>query len=226
VFPGIDPLPVRRGDRVRVRAGNLTMTNHPLHLHGFSFTVTGTDGGWVPESARFPEATTDVPVGAIRAFEFDADAPGDWAFHCHKSHHTMNAMGHNTRNLIGVSKTELAKARKIIPNFHSMGTTGMADMGTMEMPMPDNTLPMMTGFGQFGPLEMGGMFTVMKVRNGLGANDYGDPGPYKYPDGAVAREVSMAGEPFAPRSGRPATEPPAITRERRNAGPAQPPRRS
>ena len=38
----------------------------------------------------------------------------------------------------------------------------------MEMPMPDNTLPMMTGFGQFGPLEMGGMFSVVKVREGLG----------------------------------------------------------
>ena len=56
----------------------------------------------------------------------------------------------------------------------------------MEMPMPDNTLPMMTGFGQFGPIEMGGMFTVMKVREGLGANDYGDPGPYKNPPGTVA----------------------------------------
>src|SRR5918997_147127 len=51
VFPGIDPLPVRRGDRVRVRVGNLTMTNHPIHMHGYHFAVTGTDGGWIPESA-------------------------------------------------------------------------------------------------------------------------------------------------------------------------------
>jgi hypothetical protein len=79
VFPGIDPLPVRLGDRVRVRTGNLTMTNHPIHLHGFNFTVTGTDGGWIPESARWPETTTDVSVGAIRAFEVDADAASDWA---------------------------------------------------------------------------------------------------------------------------------------------------
>jgi manganese oxidase len=222
VFPGIDPLPVRRGDRVRVRAGNLTMTNHPLHLHGFSFNVTGTDGGWIPESARWPETTADVPVGAIRAFEFDADVPGDWAFHCHKSHHTMNAMGHNTRNLIGVDRKELAKARKIILDFHSMGTGGMADMGTMEMPVPDNTLPMMTGFGQFGPLEMGGMFTVVKVRDGLGANDYGDPGDYRHPDGSVAREVQMAGEPSVPRSESPATEAPA-PRKGGSAGPRRAP---
>ncbi len=61
-----------------------------------------------------------------------------------------------------------------------MGSTGMA-MGEMEMPAPDNTLPMMTGSGQFGPIEMGGMFTVMKIREGRWhADDYRDPGPYKY----------------------------------------------
>ena len=47
VFPGIDHLAVRKGDRVRVRMGNLTMTNHPIHMHGYDFKVTCTDGGWV-----------------------------------------------------------------------------------------------------------------------------------------------------------------------------------
>jgi manganese oxidase len=70
----------------------------------------------------------------------------------------------------------------------------MADMGSMEMPMPDNTLPMMTGFGQFGPLEMGGMFTVVKVREGLGANDYRDPGPYRSPEGTMAREIQVTAD--------------------------------
>ena len=48
----------------------------------------------------------------------------------------------------------------------AMGERGMADMGEMEMPLPDNTLPMMTGTGPFGHIEMGGMFTVVKVRDG------------------------------------------------------------
>jgi manganese oxidase len=204
VFPGIDPLTVRLGDRVRVRIGNLTMTNHPIHLHGHSFGVTCTDGGWVPESAQWPEVTTDVPVGAVRAIEFIADSPGDWAFHCHKSHHTMNAMGHNTHNFIGVNQKELAKAvRRLVPDFHAMGSGGMAEMGSMEMPMPDNTLPMMTGFGQFGPIEMGGMFTVMKVREGQGANDYSDPGPYQNPEATVAYEVSVPADQTIHRSGPP-----------------------
>jgi FtsP/CotA-like multicopper oxidase with cupredoxin domain len=197
VFPGIDHLVARKGDRVRVRVGNLTMTNHPVHMHGYHFEVTCTDGGWVRPEARWPEVTIDIPVGAMRAYEFVADVPGDWALHCHKSHHTMNAMGHNLRNFIGAQQRDLTRSvRKLEPEYMAMGSAGMAEMGEMEMPLPDNTLPMMTGFGQFGPIEMGGMFTVVKVREGLARGDYSDPGWYKNPEGTVAYEVaSVATEP-------------------------------
>jgi hypothetical protein len=86
-----------------------------------------------------------------------------------------------------------------------MGSEGMAEMGTMMHPLPDNTLPMMTGFGQFGPIEMGGMFTVMKVREGLGTGDYSDPGPYRNPEGTVAHEVEGSAEHPVHRSGSSAT---------------------
>jgi FtsP/CotA-like multicopper oxidase with cupredoxin domain len=198
VFPGIDVLPVRLGDRVRIRMANLTMTNHPIHLHGHHFAVSCTDGGWVPDSAQWPETTIDVPVGAIRAVDFTANVPGDWAFHCHKSHHTMNAMGHQVVNMIGLKQRDLSGALdRAAPTAMAMGTGGMADMGEMSMPLPPNTLPMMTGTGQFGAIEMGGMFTVMKVREGLARDDYRDPGPYQNPPGTVAHEVSVAeaGEP-------------------------------
>src|SRR3989442_7364540 len=102
----------------------------------------------------------------------------------------MNAMGQGHRNFIGVDKRGLARqVRKLVPDYMPMGSGGMADMGAMEMPMPDNTLPMMTGFGQFGPIEMGGMFTLMKIREGLAPNDYKDPGDYKNPEGTVAYEL-------------------------------------
>jgi FtsP/CotA-like multicopper oxidase with cupredoxin domain len=204
VFPGIDPLVVRKGDRVRVRVANLTMTNHPIHIHGHHFAVALTDGGWVPASARWPETTSDVPVGAIRAVEFVADNPGDWAFHCHKSHHVMNAMGHGVPTMIGVDHRGVAKKiARLVPDYMVMGEKGMADMGEMEMPLPDNTLPMMTGAGPFGPMEMGGMFTVVKVREGLARGDYRDPGWYRHPPGSVAYE--WKGE--APRAERTAAPP-------------------
>jgi manganese oxidase len=189
VFPGIDTLAVRRNDRVRVRIANLTMTNHPIHIHGHTFTVACTDGGWVPKSARWPETSADIPVGAIRAIEFVADNPGDWAFHCHKSHHVMNAMGHDVPTMIGVDHRGVAeRINRLIPDYMLMGERGMADMGQMEMPLPDNTLPMMSGGGPFGAMEMGGMFTVVKVRDGLARHDYKDPGWYKHPAGTVAYE--------------------------------------
>ncbi len=186
-FPGIAPLVARQGDRVRIRIGNLTMTNHPIHLHGHSFEVTGTDGGWVPQAARWPEATIDIGVGQMRVIEFIAAAPGDWAFHCHKMHHVMNAMGHGVPTSIGVDFEEAAtKLRRLIPEYMVMGDRGGAHMASMQMELPENTLPMMTGEGPHGPLGMGGMFTVLKTRTGQRRGDYSDPGWYAPPPGSMA----------------------------------------
>ena len=114
VFPGIDPLVVRQGDKVQVRFGNLTMTNHRS-----TCTVT-TSRSRAPTAAGCEGAagrvSVDVAVGQMRAFEFVADVPGDWALHCHKSHHTMNAMGHDVKTYIGVNMNRTAPAlKKIAP---------------------------------------------------------------------------------------------------------------
>ena len=190
VFPGIDPLVARLGERVRIRVANLSMHEHPIHIHGTAFEVTGTDAGWIPRTARYRETTMLVPVGNVRVGEFIADAPGDWALHCHKAHHTMNAMGHDTPNMVGVRHDDIAgKIGDLVPGYMAMGERGMAemtDMVEMGMPLPENTLPMMMGEGPFGPLEMGGMFTVVKIREDIASGDYRDPGWYKHPSGTVA----------------------------------------
>ncbi|HEY0858742.1 MAG TPA: copper oxidase [Albitalea sp.] len=193
IFPGIDSLNVRHGDKVRIRMGNLTMTNHPMHLHGHEFVVTGTDGGPTPKSTRWHEVTTDVAVGQMRQIEFLADEEGDWAFHCHKSHHTMNAMGHDVPTMIGVDHRQVVRdITNVIPDYMVMGERGMADMTEMEMPLPDNTAPMMSGQGPFGSVEMGGMFSVVKVRREQKRGDYGDPGWFKHPSGTNAFEWTGA----------------------------------
>ncbi len=193
IFPGIDPLVVGFKDRVRIRVGNLTMTNHPIHLHGHEFLVTGTDGGPTPKSTRWYEVTTDVAVGQMRQIEFLADEEGDWAFHCHKSHHTMNAMGHGVPTMIGVDHSQVARQiTNLIPDYMVMGERGMKDMTEMEMPLPANTAPMMAGQGPFGAVGMGGMFSVVKVRRGLKRGDYGDPGWFQHPAGTVAYEFTGA----------------------------------
>jgi FtsP/CotA-like multicopper oxidase with cupredoxin domain len=193
IFPGIDSLNVRLHDKVRIRIGNLTMTNHPIHLHGHEFLVTGTDGGPTPKGTRWYEVTTDVAVGQMRQIEFVADEEGDWAFHCHKSHHTMNAMGHDVPTMIGVDHSGLArKITSLIPDYMVMGERGMADMTEMEMPLPDNSIPMMTGRGPFGSVEMGGMFSVVKVRRNQKRGDYSNPEWFRHPPGTQAYEFGGA----------------------------------
>jgi hypothetical protein len=78
----------------------------------------------------------------------------------------------------------------------------MADMGEMEMELPENTFPMMTGTGPYGPIEMGGMFTTLKVRAGQKPGDFSDPGDYKQPAGTQSYEYTgpVVTTPRAPQA--------------------------
>ncbi len=187
VFPGTAPLVVKRNSRVRIRIGNLgAMDHHPIHLHGHRFFVTATDGGEISESARWPETTTLVAVGQTRTIEFVADALGDWPLHCHMSHHVMTQMGHQFGNVTGINTDGLnEKMRKLVPGYMSMGADGMGEMGDMGMPVPKNSLPMVGAQGQFDYITMGGMFTLLKVREEVPA-DNADPGWYQNPAGTVS----------------------------------------
>ena len=216
-FPATEPLVVKRGERVRIRLANLgAIDHHPIHLHGHSFWVTQSDGGLIPASARWPETTVLVSVGQSRTVELVADNPGDWAFHCHMTHHVMNQMGHEGPNLIGVDPNKLSQAVKpLIPGFMPMGTSGMGDMSQMQagtssggnMPMnmpgmahggthgagggmatPKNSIAMMGGPGPYGTIDMGGMLAVFKVRENI--TSYADPGWYEHPVGTVAQVAS------------------------------------
>jgi hypothetical protein len=189
-FPGTEPLVAKMGEKVRVRIGNLSaMDHHPIHLHGYQFRITETDGGKIPESAQWPETTVLVPVGSTRTIEFVADEPGDWAMHCHMTHHVMNQMGHGFPNMIGVKEGNLdSRVRKLLPGYMTMGQTGMGDMASMGMSVPPNSIPMVGGRGKHDTITMGGMFTVFKVRERL--TSYDDPGWYDNPEGTLASSAS------------------------------------
>jgi FtsP/CotA-like multicopper oxidase with cupredoxin domain len=188
VWPGSEPLIVKKGQKVRIRLGNLSMDSHPIHLHGYEFTVTAQGAKRMKPSAQYDAVTINVPVGDTRQIEFIADAPGDWALHCHKTHHIMNGMEHNIPNLIGVKLGEVEKKlQKLLPDYMAMGQTGMGEMFSMQgMQGPPNFLPYGAP-GPFGPVEMGGMFTILKVREGI--TSYNDPGWYQNPPGTLAELV-------------------------------------
>jgi hypothetical protein len=178
-FPGTAPLAVETGDLVRLRFGNLgPMDHHPVHLHGYAFRVVETDGGPVPASARHLDTTVLVPVGAVRVVEFVA--------------HAMNQMGHGAANLVGVDTKGLdARLTRVVPGYMTMGETGMGDM--MMMKQPRNSISMHGGDGPFGTIEMGGMFTVLEVRDKLTAENAA--GWFTHPEGTVsvaATDVDLA----------------------------------
>jgi len=193
-YPGTEPLLARRGDRVRIRFANLSaMDHHPIHLHGHWFRLTETDGGPIPLTAQYPDSTLLVPAGTTRTIEFIADNPGDWAMHCHMTHHVMNQMGHDIPNMLGVDagvvKAALRPTGVSLPVF---GDTGMDVHGlhveSGHMPVPENSIPMVGKRGPYDYITMGGMFTILKVRADIG--DGSDPGWYDMPEGSQARRAN------------------------------------
>jgi len=191
-FPATAPLLAETGDLIRIRLANLgPMDHHPIHLHGHAFEVVATDGGPVPASARHPETTVLVPVGTTRTIEFEARAPGDRAMQFHLTPHVMNQVGHDAANLVGADMSGVdARLGRVVPGYMTMGTGGMAEMSTMKMPMPKNSISMVGGKGPHGMIDMGGMFTVIKIRDRLTGS--GDPGWYSAPAGSTASEASAA----------------------------------
>jgi FtsP/CotA-like multicopper oxidase with cupredoxin domain len=105
--PYTTPLLVRLGSRVRIRFVNMSpIDHHPMHLHGHTFWITGTEAGRIPETAWIPSNNVLVAVAQAREVEFIANNPGDWVLHCHMFHHMMNhmtvmvgPMGHAVRGM-------------------------------------------------------------------------------------------------------------------------------
>jgi manganese oxidase len=191
-YPATAPLVVGRGERVRIRFGNLSpMDHHPVHLHGLWFKTTATDGGYIPESAQHPDTTVLIPTGSTRVIEFVPEELGDWAMHCHMTHHVMTQMGHGLPPMLGADTEKMdARMERVAPRYMTMGTSGMGNMAAMEMDIPPNSLPMRGGAGPFSYIDMGGMFTLLKVRERADTADKG--GWYPHPPGSVATVADPA----------------------------------
>lgn len=151
--PASTPLIVRQGDRVRIRFVNLGMDHHPMHLHGNTFLVTGTEGGRIQPSAWWPGNTVLVGVAQARDVEFVASRPGDWMLHCHLPHHMMNQMSSQAGALTqSRQRTRFANrsAGMTLPSGEGMNNgMGMLD-GSPGAPMGEDYGPSLgrgMGFG-------------------------------------------------------------------------------
>ena len=130
--PAPTPLVVRQGSRVRIRFVNLGMDHHPMHLHGHTFYITGTEGGRIPETAWWPGNTVLVGVAQAREIEFVANNPGDWMLHCHLPHHMMNQMSSNVGRM-----SRLGAGKGIPAGIDMENGMGMLN-GTPTVPLGDD----------------------------------------------------------------------------------------
>lgn len=90
-YPATDPIRVRKGDRVRIRMGNMSMEAHPMHLHGQSFRVLAVNGHRLAAPLVKDSVDVEAHMGEVE-IEFAAHNPGDWFFHCHKPMHMEGGM--------------------------------------------------------------------------------------------------------------------------------------
>jgi len=82
-----EPYRFARGERVRMRLINDTMMTHPMHIHGHFWQVVNGHGANQPL-----KHTIRVLPGGFVDLDMTADAPGDWAFHCHLLYHMHAGM--------------------------------------------------------------------------------------------------------------------------------------
>ena len=150
--PDCTPMLVRQGERVRIRMINIGMDHHPIHMHGVTFYVTGTEAGRVPQSMWIPQNTVLVGVAQARDIEFDAKYVGDWMLHCHLPHHMMNQMV----TMVG-------------PMSHGSGMFPIDDRIRRSAGYPQDMMnltqvrPMNTTFAQRWAAAMMGMMTLVRV---------------------------------------------------------------
>ena len=152
--PLTTPLLCKLGERVRIRFLDFSvMDHHPLHLHGHTFWITGTEGGRLPESAWYPSNNVLVAVAQVREVEFIANNPGDWGLHCHMFHHMMNSMSSQAGPLIRDNSTpeqlkvpgypQVILGMKM-PKMKGMDMPGTEMKGMNMKDMPQKTAPLKT----------------------------------------------------------------------------------
>jgi hypothetical protein len=160
--PYTTPLVCKLGERVRIRFVNFSVIDHhPLHLHGHTFWVTGSEGGRIPEPAWVPSNNVLVGVAQAREIEFIANNPGDWFMHCHMFHHMMNSMtsqaGPITRQFSKPSQMKVPGYPQNMLGMEAMKSGDMKldgkDMGGMKMDATKASSPYAMDMSWMGMIE-------------------------------------------------------------------------
>ena len=141
VISETDKILIKKGENVRITLYNGSMMRHPMHLHGHDFRIINGQGEYAPL-----KNVMDLMPMETNVIEFNANAEGDWFFHCHILYHMMAGMGR-------IFTYENQEANPLIPNpklaqrklyaddraFHFMAENDFATNGNDGMAMVQNT---------------------------------------------------------------------------------------
>jgi CopA family copper-resistance protein len=141
VLSEIDKILIKKGENVRITLYNNSMMRHPMHLHGHDFRVLNGQGEFAPL-----KNVLDIMPMETDVIEFEANADGDWFFHCHILYHMMAGMNR-------VFNYEDSKPNPYLPNkekaykklqaesnqFHLMAENDFATNGNDGQAMLQNT---------------------------------------------------------------------------------------
>ncbi|EMI15552.1 Multicopper oxidase, type 3 [Rhodopirellula maiorica SM1] len=175
--PLTTPLVCKHGERVRVRLLDFSpMQHHPIHLHGHTYWETGHEGARTPSSAWVPRNTSLVGVAQATNFEFIANNPGDWIFHCHMVHHMMNHMvrhvGPRMRENSNVDRYQQNTSTRPAVDYSREGQHWDTPGYPQKMQGMERTMPQMEtlwnrreskGMRATYPMAVKGLMTVMRV---------------------------------------------------------------
>ena len=136
-----DKIIIKKGENVRITLYNGSMMRHPMHLHGHDFRILNGQGDYAPL-----KNTLDIMPMETDVIEFNANAEGDWFFHCHILYHMMAGMGRvfsyveqAPNPLIPNPKIAQRKLFSDDRKFHLMAENDFATNGNDGMVMISNT---------------------------------------------------------------------------------------
>ncbi len=86
-YSDAEPIKLKFGERVRFKFINETMMTHPMHLHGMWQILDNGSGKNNPA-----KHTISIAPGTTVEADIEADAEGQWAFHCHLMYHMASGM--------------------------------------------------------------------------------------------------------------------------------------
>ncbi|HUN16695.1 MAG TPA: multicopper oxidase domain-containing protein [Saprospiraceae bacterium] len=141
VLSEVDKILIKKGEIIRITLYNNSMMRHPMHLHGHDFRVINGQGDYAPL-----KNVLDIMPMETNVLEFEANADGDWFFHCHILYHMMAGMNRvfsyqdqSPNPLIIDKKWAYKKLQRESNQLHFMAQNDFATNGNDGMAMAQNT---------------------------------------------------------------------------------------